>query len=101
MTYHDDIITIKLCRGELAVALGERGLMVKDWRKFAKMLNYELSAETENRDDGHTGSSGIGEYLIDRVTGGYLKDAGLIKKPDSGKHECWPFEEKWFDGGVS
>lgn len=101
MTYHDDIITIKLCRGELAVTLGECGKMVKDWNLFAKALERELSRETGSRDDGHTGSSAVGDLLIERLQdGGHLgKDEGITKKPDSGKHECWPWSEKWFDGG--
>lgn len=101
MTYHDDIIIIKLCRGELAASLGERGLMVKNWSRFAKALECELSRETSFRDDGHTGSSAIGDLFIDRLRDrGYLTaDAGIANKPDSGPNECWPFEAKWFDGG--
>lgn len=98
MTYHDDIITIKLCRGELAVSLGERGYMVKDWDLFSHALWRELCRETHNRDDGHSGSSAVGDLLIGR-----LQDAGraqgVVRKPESGKHECWPWSEKWFDGG--
>ena len=97
MNYHDDIITIRLCRGELAASLGERGLMVKNWGKFIKSIERELSAETLNRSDGHTGSSDVRDLLIQRVFERYdLDRSGLARKPDSGKNECWPFEEKWF-----
>lgn len=99
MTYHDDIITITLCRGELAASLGERGLMVKNWTTFIDALKTELSRETGCRDDGHTGSSEIGDILIERIVdrcdhAGY----GIKEKPESGKNECWPFGQKWFDG---
>ncbi len=101
MTYHDDIITIKLCRGELAVSLGERGKMVKDWGLFANALERELSHETGSRDDGHTGSSAVGDLLIDRVLMWSDKGVGLDNKPlkTGSKYECWPWSEKWFDGG--
>ena len=102
MNYHDDIITIKLCRGELAVTLGEQGLMVENWNRLTKALERELSQETPCREDGHTGSSAIGDLLIGRLLDrGHGKDVGIVVKPTTTghKHECWPFEEKWFDGG--
>lgn len=99
MTYHDDILTITLCRGELAASLGERGLMVKNWKRFTAALEKELRRETPNRDDGHTGSSAIGDMLIEGlVDHGSCDTDGLGEKPDSGKNKCWPFEEKWFEG---
>ena len=101
MTYHDDIITITLVRGQLACSLGERGLMVKKWELFSHVLWRELMRETPSHDDGHTGSCAIGDLLIDRLRdGGRLgKDEGIVPKPDSGPNECWPFEAKWFNGG--
>jgi hypothetical protein len=102
MKYQDKIITITLCRGELAASLGERGLMVRNWSKLTKELNREITEETPNRDDGHTGSSAIGEMLLERVierAGETL--AGIDRKPDSGPNECWPFDKPWFDGSNS
>jgi hypothetical protein len=97
MIYHDDIITIKLCRGELATSLGERGLMVKNWKRFTTALEKELVRETPSHDDGHTGSSAVGDLLVQRLIDRYMLDSdGLREKPYNGKHECWPFEEKWF-----
>ena len=100
MTYHDDIITIKLCRGELAASLGERGLMVKNWKRFTTALERELTRETPSHDDGHTGNSAVGDLLIERLVDRYMFDIdGIGKKPDSGPHECWPWDQDWFDGG--
>lgn len=99
MNYHDEIITITLCRGELAATLGERGLMVRNWSKLTKALERALRSETPNRADGHTGSSAIGDLLLDRAleqTGETF--SGLDSKPDSGPNECWPSGKAWFDG---
>jgi len=98
MKYHDEIITITLCRGELAASLGERGLMVRNWGKLTKALERALRSETL-RGDGYTGSSAVGDLLIDRAleqTGETF--SGLDSKPDSGPNECWPFEKPWFNG---
>lgn len=100
MTHHDDIIAITLYRGELAVSLGEAGYMVNNWRKFAAALDRELRRATPNRDDGHSGSSAMGDLLIEGILSNLTKqelaECGVVGKPDSGKNECWPFEEKWF-----
>lgn len=103
MTYHDDIITIKLCRGELAASIGERGLIVKDWTRLIQALERELVRETSNRDDGHSGSSAVGDLLLDRleVAGNLDNLAGTDRKSINKGHpwEFWPWSEKWFDGG--
>lgn len=99
MTYHDPIVTLTLCRGELAVSLGERGLMVKNWGALERKLRDELFSESANRDDGHTGSSAVGDLLLTRIIDrGHSQLAGIVCKPDTRghKHECWPTEEKWF-----
>lgn len=103
MTYHDDIITITLCRGELAVSLGERGYMTRNWGKLAAVLERELRRETRTREDGHTGSSAVGDLLIERILELHENgdvNAGVTRKPDEAGHrdECWPFGQKWFDG---
>jgi hypothetical protein len=99
MTYHDDIITIKLCRGELAASLGEHGRMVMNWPRFKKALEAELRRETSGHSDGHTGSSQVGDILIERIIDRYdYVGSGIAVRPDSGKNECWPFGQKWFDG---
>lgn len=99
MNYHDEIITITLCRGELAATLGERGLMVRNWTKLKRELQREVRQETPSRGDGHTGSSAIGDLLIDRVMERAGETAcGLDTKPDSGPNECWPEGKSWFDG---
>jgi hypothetical protein len=99
MNYHDEIITITLCRGELAASLGERGLMVRNWSKLKKALERALRSETPSHDDGHTGSSAVGDLLLNRAieqTGETF--SGIDSKPDSGPNECWPFDRPWFDG---
>ncbi len=99
MTYHDEIITIRLCRGQLAASLGEQGLMVKNWSKLKKALNRELYRETSSRGDGHLGSCDVGDLLLDRLFAmGNSEAVGIAPKPDSGPNECWPFDKPWFTG---
>jgi hypothetical protein len=102
MEYHDKILSVDLIRGELAVALGERGIMVKNWDVFKTAFEKELSSETPNRDDGHCTYSAVIELILKRLLERYADqgvdklEAGLKNKPDNGPKECWPFEEKWF-----
>lgn len=100
MTYHDPIVTITLCRGEIAVAIGGNGLMVKSWPKLTKALEDELRRETIHRDDGHTGSSAVEELLIARILDRAppLADVGLADKPtkEGSPNECWPEGQPWF-----
>lgn len=100
MKYDDEIITITLMRGQFACSLGERGLMVSNWNKFKKALEKELNKETASHDDGHTTHDALGDLLVDTMLdrADPLEYAGLKKKSDSGKNECWPFEESWFNG---
>jgi len=98
MKYHDEIITITLCRGDIATALGERGLMTTNWSKMVAALQRELWRETPGKDDGHCGVCAVGELLVDRLIEEGRQDEGaIVKKPDSGPHECWPFVEKWWN----
>lgn len=99
MKYGDEIITITLCRGDLAVTIGERGRMVRDWGKLKRALERAVRSESPNRDDGHSGVSAVGELLLDRA----MEQAGetfsgIDDKPDKGPNECWPSGKPWFDG---
>lgn len=100
MEYHDTILTITICRGDLAVSIGEQGLMVKNWSRLTEALEKELHRETENRGDGHLGSSAVGELLLKRLLdrAPVLKEVGLDNKPDKAGHpnECWPEGQPWF-----
>jgi hypothetical protein len=99
MTYHDEIITITLVRGQLACSLGEQGLMVKNWSALKRALERELYRETPSRDDGHSGSCEVGDLLLKRLLeAGNREVAGIAPKPDSGPNECWPFDKPWFTG---
>ncbi|RRJ96829.1 hypothetical protein Ga0100231_023980 [Opitutaceae bacterium TAV4] len=100
MKYHDKLITITLCRGEIAAALGARGLMVRNWPQFIEASKGVITEETISRDDGHTGVSAIADTLVDLLWDHYngTEGNGLAHKPDSGPNECWPSGKLWFDG---
>lgn len=102
MTYHDEILTIRICRGQLACSLGEQGLKVASWAKLKAALERELSRETPARSDGHSGSCDVADLLLERIIEqGRALEAGLKDKPTdncSRRQECWPFEEPWFTG---
>lgn len=103
MTYHDEILTIRICRGQLACSLGEQGLKVANWAKLKAALERELSRETPSRSDGHSGSCQVADVLLDRLMqeDRLNEEAGVVQKPTSNcttRQECWPFEEPWFTG---
>lgn len=102
MTYHDEILTIRICRGQLACSLGEQGLKVTNWSKLKTALERELSRETPGRDDGHSGSCAVADLLLQRIIDeGRAAEAGFKDKPTDNcttRQECWPFEEPWFTG---